>query len=112
MLPDGKTINRSPGLAFIAQKRAAEIELVYGRGNVDVRRERPSYPDEALDAEESFELNLCSTAQLDNCKKALDHFRGMKIETQEESRVVKAIIDALQDALIEWRVHQNSDINA
>jgi len=108
LLPDGKTINRSPGLAFIAQKRASEIELVYGRGDVDVRRERPVYPDEAMEAADSDLMVLTDTKHVEFLTHTLGQLKQYKIQSQEESRIVKAIIDQLSDALIDWRVQANN----
>ncbi|KAI1292785.1 hypothetical protein HDE_06742 [Halotydeus destructor] len=108
LMPDGKTINRNHALMMIATKRASEIELVYGRGDVQVRHERPSYPEEYMDAEESFQLVMTSAKSLDNLKRAHEFFKSYKIESQEEFRLLKAIMDLCQDHLIEWRVNQNT----
>jgi len=104
LLPDKKTINRNPGLMTVATKRANEYELVYGRGEVDVRHERPSYPENEMDGEEADELMIVDTKQLEYLEVTLKEMKTLRIQTAEEMRVANAICSLLTDQLCLFRV--------
>lgn len=104
LLPDKKTINRNPGLMNVATRRANEYELVYGRGEVDVRHERPSYPEHQLDGEEADELMIVDTKQLEYLETTLKEMKTLKIQTAEEMRVANAICSLLTDQICVFRV--------
>lgn len=108
LLPDGKTINRNPSLVHVATRRAAEMELVYGRGETQVRHERPVYPEDALEAEDADQLVLVGGRSMEFLQSVFTQLKTYKIESQEESRLVKATIDLLSDALIDFRVQANN----
>lgn len=103
-MPDGKTINRSPGLYAFAERRAEEIELVYGRGDIQVRKERATFPKEMIDADDSPLLILTTGKQLDFLNHTLKQLKGYKIESGEEHRLMKAISDLVTEIMIEYRV--------
>lgn len=103
-MPDGKTINRSSGLYNFAERRSEEIELVYGRGDVQIRRERPTFPNEMINAEDSELIVLATGKQLEFLQHTLKQLKGYKIESNEELRLVRTISEALQDIMIEYRV--------
>jgi len=110
LLPDKKTINRNSALISICTRRAAEHELVYGRGEIQVRNERPTFPEKDIDAEESDEIVIVDTKQLEYLETTLKEMKTLKIQTQEEARVAKKIIDLLTDKLCEFTVdNQGSD---
>lgn len=107
--PDKKTINRNPGLMNVATKRANEYELVYGRGEVEVRHERPSYPENQLDGDESEEIVIVDTKQLEYLEVTLKEMKTLKIQSADESRVANAICSLLTDQLCKWRIeHPNA----
>ncbi|CAG2113329.1 unnamed protein product, partial [Medioppia subpectinata] len=45
LLPDGRRANRNVALMRMAQGRAQELELVYGRGDFEIRHEKVTIPD-------------------------------------------------------------------
>ena len=102
LLPDKVTINRNPGLIHVATRRANEYELVYGRGEVEVRNERPSYPE--LDTEETDVLVIVDTRQQEYLEVTLKEMKTLKIQTAEEMRVANAICSLLTDQICEFRV--------
>jgi hypothetical protein len=100
---DKKTINRNPGLMTVATKRANEYELVYGRGEVEVRHERPTLP-ENMGEEESDELVIVDTKQLEYLETTLKEMKTLQIKTSEEMRVANAICSLLTDQICSFRV--------
>ena len=102
LLPDKKTINRNPGLIQIAVKRAMEHELVYGRGEVQVRYERPQFPEKDLDAEEQNEI--IDTKQLEYLELTMKEMKSLKIQTQSEYRLVKKIVDILTEEMADFQI--------
>lgn len=106
---DKKTINRNTALMGIATKRAAEHELVYGRGEVQVRYERPSFPENDLDNEENDEIVILSSKQLEYLEITLKELRTLKIQTAEEMRVVKKIVDLLTSEMCDYKVNNPTE---
>jgi hypothetical protein len=91
----------------MAQGRAQELELVYGRGEYEVRYERPTIPQDAQLDKESDVINVESGKQTEVLKNALQMIRSCKLELDEDIRVAKQIINDLTDAIIEYK--QSSD---
>lgn len=104
LLPDKKTINRNPGLMTVATKRANEYELVYGRGEVEVRHERPSYPENQLDGEEADELVIVDTKQQEYLEVTLKEMKTLQLNTAEEMRLAEAMLRLLTDQICDFRV--------
>lgn len=88
----------------VATKRAAEHELVYGRGEVEVRNERASFPENDLENEESDEVVILSSKQLQYLEVTLKELRTLKIQSAEEMRVVKKIVDLLTAEMCDYKV--------
>ena len=101
---DKKTINRNPGLQNIATKRAGEHELVYGRGDCIVRHERPYFPENDLDNDENDDVVILSSKQLEYLELTLKELKTLKIQSQEEMRVVKKIVDLLTTEMCDFKV--------
>ncbi len=87
----------------MAQGRAQELELVYGRGEYEVRNERPTIPQDAELDKESDIINVESGKQTEVLKNALQMIRSCKLELDEDIRVAKQIINDLTDAIIEYK---------
>ena len=102
LLPDKKTINRNPGLIQIAAKRAMEHELVYGRGEVQVRYERPQFPEKDLDTEEQDAI--VDTKQLEYLEFTMKEMKSLKIQTKDEYRLVKKMVDMLTDEMASFQI--------
>jgi hypothetical protein len=103
LLPDGRHTNRNVALIKMAQGRAQELELVYGRGEYEVRNERPTIPQDAELDKESDIINVESGKQTEVLKNALQMIRSCKLELDEDIRVAKQIINDLTDAIIEYK---------
>ncbi|XP_054160966.1 uncharacterized protein LOC128959004 [Oppia nitens] len=102
LMPDGRRANRNAALIRMAQGRAQELELVYGRGDFEVRHERPTIPDEQLDIESDI-IVVESGQQTEVLKQALKQIKACKLEGDEDIRVAKQIINDLTDAIIEYK---------
>jgi len=113
LLPDGRRANRNVALIRMAQGRAQELELVYGRGDWEVRNERPSIPDEAAIDQESDIITVESGQQTEVLKNCLRQIKACKLEGEEDIRVAKQIINDLTDAIIEYKQSsQEKQMNA
>lgn len=116
-MPDGRRANRNVALIKMAQGRAQELELVYGRGEWEVRNERPSIPEEAeLDVESDI-ITVESGQQTEVLKNCLKQIKACKLEGDEDIRIAKQIINDLTDAIIEFKQsaqdkQMNSGINS
>jgi len=109
LCPDRKTINRNPGLMNIATRRASEHELVYGRGEQQIRHERPSFPESEVDNEETDEVEILSSQQLGYLEATLKELKTLKIQSHEEMRVVKKIVDLLTTEMCDFKVANPTD---
>lgn len=106
---DKKTINRNTALMGLASKRAAEHELVYGRGEVQVRYERPSFPENELENDENDEIVILSSKQLEYLEVTLKELKTLKIQSSEEMRVVKKIIELLSAEMCDFKVNNPTE---
>lgn len=104
LLPDKKTINRNGSLIAVAAKRASEHELVYGRGEVQVRHERPSFPDNDLEADESDEIQIVDKKQLEYLELTMKELKSLKINTQDEFRLVKKMVNMLTEEMAGFQI--------
>ena len=104
LLPDKKTINRNPGLIQVSAKRAMEHELVYGRGEVQVKHERPSFPEKDLDADETDEVIIVDTRQLEYLELTLKEMKSLQINTADEFRLVRKMVDMLTEQMAGFQI--------
>ena len=102
-MPDGRRANRNVALIKMAQGRAQELELVYGRGEWEIRNERPSIPDETQIDVESDIITVESGQQTEVLKHCLKQIKACKLEGDEDIRIAKQIINDLTDAIIEFK---------
>ena len=97
----------------MAQGRAQELELVYGRGDFEIRHEKVTIPDEAQVDVESDIITVESGQQTEVLKQALKQIKACKLEGEEDIRVAKQIINDLTDAIIEYKQSvQEKQVNA
>ncbi len=99
LMPNGITANRNSTLIRLAQARAAELETVYGRGEFEVRHERPTIPKETKFDKES-DIIVESGKQTQVLKDALQIITMCKLESEEDVRLAKKIINDLTDAIL------------
>ena len=102
LLPDGRTKNRNKALMSVASKRCSELELVYGRGEYEVKNEKAKIPEGALDAEES-DVSLVEGKTIEFLKNVLKELGKLKIETDEEARLAKSICNTLTNSICEFK---------
>ncbi|CAG2108240.1 unnamed protein product, partial [Medioppia subpectinata] len=113
LLPDGRRANRNVALMRMAQGRAQELELVYGRGDFEIRHEKVTIPDETQVDVESDIITVESGQQTEVLKQALKQIKACKLEGDEDIRVAKQIINDLTDAIIEYKQSvQEKQMNA
>jgi len=115
-MPDGKRTNRNPALMKMAQGRAQELELVYGRGEFEIRYERPTIPEETELDKESDIIHVESGKQTETLKHALQLIKACKLETQQDFQISKQIISNLTEVMSDYKrsiseKRTNSDVN-
>lgn len=100
--PDQRTANRTINLMKMAALRCNELELVYGRGDYKTVHDKPNFDEIEMDKDdEDIILNEGQTTE--GLKKILEKIKDVKLECDEDINVAKAIINALTDAIIEFR---------
>ncbi len=73
-ITNGITANRNATLIRLAQARAAQLETVYGRGEFEVRHERPTIPKETQFDKESDIIVLSANQVLKNALQMIRSF--------------------------------------
>lgn len=108
LLPGTTRANRNPQLMKMAQGRCQELELVYGRGMYTVKHEKPVIPEGKLDFEDDM-INVTLGQQTEVLKYILRKIKEITLETDEDVRIAKQIINDLTDAIIEFKQSKSND---
>jgi len=103
LMPNGRQANRNFTLIRMAAGRCQELELVYGRGDFEVRHERPTLPKEEDIDMENDDFEIDQGKQTEVLKNALDVIRSCRLEAEEDVRIAKSIINDLTDSIIEFK---------
>jgi hypothetical protein len=107
---DGIYIEFSPELFHEAAERCEQLETVYGRGVIDSRREKAEIPKEKLDTPEEMESRLMSMEteeeQNEFLEKVSQEIEGVTLESQDDVRIAKQIINILNQAVIEAKARR------
>ena len=77
---------------------------MYGRGDYTVKREKPNIGDDEIDGPENDFINVEEGKQTETLKKILAGLKKIKLETDEDARIAKQIINIMTDAICEHQV--------
>lgn len=104
LLPNKKTILRTSNLISTAAKKAADLESVFGRGEIQVRNERAKFPDSnILNKPDDGQVND-DNSQLKILNESVNNLKDIQIETHEECRLAKIILDKLSSTVAEFEI--------
>lgn len=105
MQADGRTANRISPLMKMAAARCQELELIFGRGDFVIKHEIPQVTEEELNREESLIL-FKPGKNMENLNRMHNGVQGLKLESDEEAKVVKAIVNQLTESLIAYQTNR------
>lgn len=105
VMPDRHTIQVNADLISLAIQRAAEVELLHGRGEMQIRHEGPTYPTSSgLDKEDGDFIFIEDSNKLLVLHESMKNINNIRIESPEECRLVKDLVDKLNSAICDYEL--------